>query len=72
MESSGPNGDRQWVEHWRRVGPILERLRREELSDYSHQDNVAAIDAILDLGARWGLPRDTSGLVEMQRLLQPL
>jgi hypothetical protein len=58
------------VEHWLRVGPILDELRRQELRDFRHEENAAAIDALLDLGARCGPPRTTSGLIEMQRLLR--
>lgn len=32
--------NRGWVEHWARVGPELERIRREELRRYRHEDNI--------------------------------
>ena len=63
------SGNRGWVEHWARVGPELERIRREELRRYRHEDNIEIIDSLLDLGLRHAQPRITSGLVELQRLL---
>ena len=68
MDSSRVEGDRQWVEHWRKAGPELERIRRKELRRFRHEENVTAIDALLELGTRMGPPRTTSGMVEMQRL----
>ena len=62
--------NRAWVEHWRRAGPLLERARRDELRRFKYEESAAAIDALLWLASKFGQRRDTSGLVEQQRLFQ--
>ena len=57
------------VEHWRRLAPKLEAVRRAELRALKVEDHVQAIDALLQLGYEHGTPRTTSGLVILQRLL---
>jgi len=59
---------RAWVETWKRAGPVLERIRREELRDFRYEDHPEVIDALLEIGCRRAVPRPTSGLVEQQRL----
>jgi hypothetical protein len=59
---------KQWVETWKRAGPELERVRREELRAFRHEDSVELIDSLLELGVQFGQVRTTSGLVEQQRL----
>lgn len=61
--------DKGFVEHWRRVGPILEAVRRSELRTYSHEEQWPIIDALLQLGLDHAVPRSTSGLVELERIL---
>jgi hypothetical protein len=58
-----------FVEHWRRVGPELERIRRWELRNFDYKKNLPAIDALLQIACERAVPRTTSGLVELQRLL---
>lgn len=58
----------RYVEHWKRVGPLLEGIRREELRRFSHADNAQAIDDLLAAGLLHAQPRATSGLIEMQRI----
>jgi hypothetical protein len=57
----------QWIECWRRAGPELEKIRREEIRN---ADTVAAIE-MLSGGfehARATRPlRSSCGLVEQQR-----
>lgn len=62
---------RQLVRTWQRAGEELEHLRREKLRNlvYRWQD----VDALLELGdLHRGPPRETSGLVEMQRWFMEL
>ena len=56
-----------WVEHWQRVGPILARIRREELRAFRYEDNIELVDSLLQLGYEFRTERPTSGLVEQQR-----
>lgn len=62
--------DKAWLEHWARVGPKLERIRREELRNLDHARHVEAIDTLLQIAVERATPRTTSGLVEMQRLFR--
>ena len=61
---------KQWVENWKRVGPILEEIRRRELRNMTYDQRVKAIESVLHLGSLFAKPRTTSGMVEMQRLFQ--
>ena len=57
---------RQFVQIWQKAGDELEQMRREQLRNLSYrwQD----VDALLELGDLYkGPPRETSGLVEMQK-----
>jgi DNA replication protein DnaD len=60
---------REYVQRWRQLGPMLEKIRRQELREFRHEDNIEIIDALFDLGTRQGTQRTTSGLVELQRIL---
>ena len=62
--------NKAWVEHWQKIGPKLDAIRREELRKFKHEDHLEEIDALLEIGSRFGTPRTTSGLVEQQRLFQ--
>lgn len=67
MKTPTKEQQRALVRIWETAGPELERIRREELrgKPYRWQD----VDALLDMGDHYdGPPRQTSGLVEMQRL----
>ena len=59
---------KEWVERWKRVGPILERIKREELRRFRYEDSWHIADELLEMGCRFGTPRTTTGLVEQQRL----
>jgi hypothetical protein len=56
---------KQYVEQWKRAGPELERIRREELKGLKY--DFPAVDSLLEIGDRFGQSRPTSGLVEMQK-----
>ena len=59
---------REYVERWQRVGPLLEKMRRDELRNFDHAANATRIDQLLAAGLLHARPRTTSGLVEMQRI----
>lgn len=69
MSDSQKKSDKEWAEHWRRLGPILEEIRREELRNFNYDEQLPIIDALLQLGLDHAVPRSTSGLVELERLL---
>ena len=70
MSDADADQTRAWVENWGKVGPKLEEIRRRELRAFRHEDHVEIIDALLDMGVRFGTARTTSGLVQQQRLFR--
>jgi hypothetical protein len=63
---------KQWVETWKRAGPMLERVRYEELAAYRHEGNEHVVEELLEMGYNSAQPRRTSGLEEQQRLFRKL
>ena len=61
-----------WARTWAKAGPALAAVRRTELRRFRYEDHLAAIDALLEISARHGSARTTSGLVEQQRLFAKL
>jgi hypothetical protein len=61
--------DKEWIENWRRVGPKLQEIRRQELRNFNHDEQWEMVDALLQLGFEHATPRTTSGLVELARLM---
>lgn len=61
---------RGFVEHWRRVGPMLERVQIRELQQFDRKASAAIIDALLQIGVDRRRKRTTSGLVELHRRLR--
>jgi hypothetical protein len=67
-ESNRPT-NKDWVEHWRRVAPMLDEIRRRELREFDYAKQLPIIDALLQMGVDRRVSRKSSGLVEFQRLL---
>jgi hypothetical protein len=67
-ESNRPT-NKDWVEHWRRVAPKLDEIRRRELREFDYAKQLPIIDALLQMGIDRRFSRNSSGLVEFQRLL---
>lgn len=63
---------KRWVDTWRRAGPELERIRREELAAVDTQQAVAALADVFLYARAHFPPPPTSGLVEQQRWFQTL
>lgn len=61
-----------WVEKWKVVGPELERMRREDIRRANTQEAIQLFDLAFKAVLRNTPPRETSGLVEFQRLLRKL
>jgi hypothetical protein len=70
LDGKTDDGKKEYVEHWKRVGPILERFEHEELRKSSYEDKWELIDGLLQLGFDLPNAKDpmTSGMVEQQRL----
>ena len=63
---------REWVETWRRAGPLLREQRDREVLRLGTMDAIRALDgAFRAARSRLGLAA-TSGLIEQQRWLQRL
>lgn len=63
---------KQWAQTWKRAGPELERIRREELRRFRHEENIDIIGGLLEMGYAHRVPRTSSGLVEQQRRFREL
>ena len=65
---------KQWVEHWKRVGPILEKVRHDELRAMTDEQSRQAFTNVCEYVQQFPrpAPRLTSGFVEQQRLFMRL
>jgi len=59
---------KQWVDRWRNVGPILEQLEKKALQAPDYQEGLVKLVPMLQWVCARAVPRETSGLVEQQRL----
>ena len=58
---------KEWVDNWKRVGPILDQIKAEELRAMDAQEAIRQILPLCEWGIKHSEPRTTSGLVEQQR-----
>lgn len=58
---------KRWVEDWRRAGPELERIRRQELRNLDQLRAIEMLCGDYDYTVPPRAPKPTSGIVEMQR-----
>ena len=56
------------VEAWKRAGPELERLRREDIRQVDTIKSMPAFDGAFESAVSHFPPQPTSGLIEQQRL----
>lgn len=56
-----------WLAAWRRAGPALEQVRRDELRLLDHRAAIAAFEDALEEVLRTRVAPSTSGLVIQQR-----
>jgi hypothetical protein len=62
-----------WVEHWQRVGPLLEKIRHDELRAMTQEQAARAFESLAKFandGTR--VLRSTSGFVEQQKIFSKL
>jgi hypothetical protein len=62
----------QWVAAWRRAGPELERLRREELQHQDTEQSLQNLARAFEFCRLHNKPSPSSGLVEQQRWFQKM
>jgi hypothetical protein len=72
MKTSATDKLREWVRNWQVVGPQLERMRRENIRKANTQDSIRQFNLAFKAAIRNTPHRQTSGLVEFQRLLRKL
>jgi hypothetical protein len=58
---------KRWVKAWEVAGPLLERLRREELRRLEGNTAIALLCGPADYRVPPRAPKGTSGLIEQQR-----
>lgn len=63
-----PNSE--FVAHWQRVGPILQKIRDDELRQFDWNAERHIVDGLLEMGVAHSPPKTTTGLVELQRLFR--
>ena len=58
---------KQWVDNWKRVGPILEQIEAEELRAPDYHERLKNLLPMIHWVCDHAEPTTTSGLVEQQR-----
>ena len=61
-----------WVDTWKQAGPELEAIRKREIAEADNVHVLALLEDAFNHAATSLPPRQTSGLVEMQRYLAKL
>lgn len=61
---------REWVAAWKRAGPALEQVRRQELRALDAFAAIAMLCGPADYSVAPRAPKPTSGLIEQQRLFR--
>jgi len=61
---------REHLLRWKRVGPVLETIRRRELREYDFEKNRDAVESLFELGVQHSRPRNSSGFIEWSRRLR--
>jgi hypothetical protein len=69
VKATDKESNREFVERWKRVGPLLEEIRQRKLGRFRYEDNVPLVESMLQMAFDYAVPRTTSGLVELQRLM---
>jgi hypothetical protein len=58
---------RRWVETWKEAGPELEAIRRKEIREADNLKVLALLESAFNHAIRTLPPRESSGMVEMQK-----
>jgi hypothetical protein len=57
----------RWVETWKQAGPALEAIRRKEIEKIDPLESLAGLEDAFNYSLHALPPKESSGLVEMQR-----
>jgi hypothetical protein len=60
---------RRWVETWKSAAPELEAIRRKEIREADNLQVLASLEGAFNHALRTLPPRESSGMVEMQKWL---
>jgi hypothetical protein len=63
---------KEFVERWKRVGPILEQIRDDEIRNADTCQAIRNLDDAFKSTQFHSRPRSSSGLVEQQKYFQQL
>lgn len=63
---------RERIRQWAEAAPTLEALRREEIRTADNRKVLALLESAFNHAIRTLPPRETSGMVEMQRVFAKL
>lgn len=63
---------RRWVDTWKQAAPELAAIRREEVRTMDNVEALAALEGLFNHATRTLPPRESSGMVEMQRVFAKL
>lgn len=63
---------RQWAQTWKRAGPELERIRKDELRQLDVFQAISCLCGPADYTVPPRAPKPTSGLVDQQLLFMKL
>ena len=58
----------RWVQRWKEAAPELDAIRREEIQSADNLQVLAQLESAFNHAVRTMPMRETSGMVEMQRL----
>lgn len=60
---------KEYIERWKRVGPMLEVIQRRELRAYDWERNRAIVASLFEIGVQRAVPRTKCGFIEWNRRL---
>lgn len=67
MDNRKTEAMRQWVARWKKAGPELERIRREEVIHTDVRQAIELLEDAFQSALRHFPPGPSSGLVDQQR-----
>ena len=73
MKRDETEANRRWVEQWQVTGPLLEKIRIEELRNMTDEEGREIAESILEaapMANGWSPDPLSSGLIEQQRIFR--
>jgi hypothetical protein len=69
MTDEERNKMKAWVDNWKTLGPILEKLKREESKSANLEETILAMDSAFRSAIYLSPPKKTSGLVDFHLIM---